>query len=142
MSDKPMNHTLIKRGFLLAGLINLAGILLVTQGLSSPTIMLADPAVFSGFGVVMIMLWGLAYIGTAAVAQHAVLLPLTFALEKAAYTLNWVFWLDSHSAQLPAILEQDWLGGAFLAAYGINDGLFGLFFAAVAIRNWRAARLD
>ena len=70
------------------------------------------------------------------------LLPLTFALEKAAYTLNWVFWLDSHSAQLPAILEQDWLGGAFLAAYGINDGLFGLFFAAVAIRNWRAARLD
>ena len=135
-----MNDTLIQRGFLLAGLVNLVGILLVTQGMTSPTIMLADPAVFSGFGVVMIMLWGLAYIGTAAVAQRAVLLPLTFAIEKAAYTLNWAFWLDTHSAQLPTILEQDWLGGVFLGAYGINDGLFGLFFAAVAIRNWRAAR--
>lgn len=137
-----MTDTLIQRGFLLAGLVNLIGILLVTQGMTSTTILLADPAVFSGFGVVMIMLWGLAYIGTAGIAHRAVLLPLTFAIEKAAYTLNWVFWLDGHSAQLPAILEQDWLAGVFLGGYGINDGLFGLFFAAVAVRNWRAARSD
>lgn len=135
-----MSNTLIQRGFLLAGLVNLAGILLVTQGMTSTTIMLADPAVFSGFGVVMIMLWGLAYIGTAGVAHRVVLLPLAFAVEKAAYTLNWFFWLNGQSQQLPMILEQDWLAGVFLGSYGINDGLFGLFFAAVAIRNWRAAR--
>lgn len=135
-----MTERLIRGGFIAAGLINILGILLVSHGITSPTLVIADPAVFSDFGIIMIMLWGAAYIGSAQVAPTLVLLPAVFALEKAAYTLNWVNWMRANGDQLPLLIEQDLLGGLFLGGYGINDGLFCLFFAAVAIRNGRAAR--
>ena len=131
-----MQAQLARKGFIIAGLVNIVGILIITHGMSSPTLAAADPAVFSQFGIIIIMLWGLAYIGTADFAHSAILLPAAFALEKLAYTVNWVCWLSAHSGELPGLLEQDLLGGLFLAAYGINDGLFGLFFAAVALGNW------
>ncbi len=130
---------IIRLGFLAAGLTNIIGILIVSRGFSAETLPLADPAVFGHFGLLMIMLWGLAYIGTVPMANRAVLLPATFALEKLAYTLNWVFWMDGQGGSLPGIRELDPLGALFLQGYGLNDGLFALFFAVVAVRNWRKA---
>lgn len=132
-----MNEKIIRAGFILAGLVNIIGILVVTQGLSRDTLAIADPQVFSTFGILMIMVWGLAYISTARFATMAILLPATFAIEKLAYTLNWVFWMREHADQVAVIRETDLLGGLFLGAYGINDGLFFVFFAAAAIINWR-----
>lgn len=127
----------IRGGFIIAGLANIVGILIITKGMTSNTIGLADPAVFSSFGVLMIMLWGMAYIGSSPFATRSVLLPATFALEKLAYTLNWVFWMQDNSASVASIREQDFLGGFFMGGYGINDGLFFLFFLAVTIVNLR-----
>ena len=132
-----MHDKLIRLGFHIAGLVNIIGILVITRGMTSDTLANADPAVFSQFGILIIILWGLAYIATAPFATTAVLLPVVFALEKLAYTVNWVIWMGSHSGDVTNIQEGDFLGGLFLGAYGLNDGLFFLFFAAVAFRNWR-----
>lgn len=123
-------------GFIVAGLVNIVGILVISQGMTSTTLGAADP-VFAKFGIIMIILWGLAYIGTAPYAQQAVFLPLVFAVEKAVYTVNWVVWMDDHGEKIDAIREADPLAGFFLNGYGINDGLFGVFFLIVALVNWR-----
>lgn len=127
----------IKLGFYIAGAANILGILTITQGFTSDTIATADPAVFSNFGCLMIMVWGLAYIATASLSSQAIALPLVFAIEKLVYTLNWVVWMQANGDSVAAIQQQDFLGGFFLGGYGINDALFGLFFAYVAFRNWR-----
>lgn len=128
---------MFRLGFVLAGITNIFGILMVTKWMTSPTLRQADPAVFGDFGILMIMLWGLAYIGTADFASKAVLLPLAFAIEKAAYTINWAFWLRDNSPQLDVIRPVDPGGALFLQAYGLNDAVFGVFFLFVAIVNWK-----
>lgn len=135
-------NKIIKGGFILAGLVNIIGILAITQGLTSDTLAQADPAVFSTFGILMIMVWGLAYLATVRFATTAVLLPAVFAIEKLAYTLNWVFWMDDNADSVSTITEQDFLGGFFMGGYGINDGLFCLFFAVVAFLNWRSKAVN
>ncbi len=135
-----MNDKLIRAGFVAGGLVNIVGILIVTHGMTSNTIATADPTVFSTFGILSIMLWGLAYLATAPIAHTNVLLPAVFALEKLAYTVNWILWIRVHSAELEAISNQDFLGGFFLGGYGVNDALFGIFFAAIAFRNWQQAQ--
>lgn len=132
-----MKDTLIKNGFIVAGLANIVGILIITRGITTDTLADADPVLFSSFGILMIILWGLAYIGTSRFATTSVLLPATFAIEKLAYTIAWIFWMIDHGDTVPAIREQDFLGGFFMGGYGVNDGLFFLFFAAVAIINLR-----
>ncbi len=132
-----MSDSIIQKGFLLAGLVNIVGIMVVTQGLQSDTLAVADPAVFSSFGILCIMLWGLAYIATKPYASVSVLLPAVFALEKLLYSVNWGLWMAEHGSEVDGIVQQDMLGGLFLGGYGVNDGLFCLFFAAVAWRNWR-----
>ena len=132
-----MTDKLFRAGFIIAGLANIVGILAVTQGMTSSTLYEQDPEVFSKFGILMIMLWGLAYIGTSRFATTAVLLPAAFAIEKLAYTLNWAFWMAENGDKVNAIREQDFLGGFFMGGYGINDGLFFVFFAVVTIVNLR-----
>lgn len=132
-----MSDRLFRLGFLLAGVTNIVGILVITRWMTAPTLRQADPAVFGDFGILMIMLWGLAYIGTSDYCTRAVLLPLVFAVEKLAYTLNWHFWIRDHGQQLTVIREADLLGAFFLQSYGLNDALFGLFFLLVAVVNWR-----
>lgn len=135
-----MNEKLIRMGFYAGGMVNIVGILTITRGMTSETLAVHDPAVFSQFGILMIMVWGMAYIATAPFASSSVLIPLTFALEKLAYTVNWGMWISDHGDQVTAIRESDFLGGFFLAGYGVNDGLFCLFFAAVAYTNWQRSR--
>jgi len=132
-----MTDKVFRLGFIIAGLANIVGILLVTHGMTSDTLYAADPEVFSRFGILMIMLWGLAYIGTSRFATTAVLLPAAFAIEKLAYTINWVVWMSDNADSVAAIRQQYFLGGFFLGGYGINDGLFFVFFAVVAVVNWR-----
>lgn len=131
-----MIDRIFRFGFVLAGLVNIIGILVITRFFNSPTLREADPAVFSDFGILMIMLWGLAYIGSSRFATTAVLLPLVFAIEKLAYTANWFFWMRDYGQSVADISASDALGALFLGGYGVNDGLFGLFFLAVAVANW------
>lgn len=128
-------------GFILAGLINIVGILVVTHGLQSQTLNKADPVLFSSFGLLMIILWGLAYLAAAPYATKSVALPLVFAVEKLAYTIAWLIWRANTPPQtLEAIIDSDFLGGTFMSAYGINDGFFMIFFLAVTIVNFRKSK--
>lgn len=62
-----MNKTIVKLGFVSAAIANIGGVLLFSRLFSNEVISASDPVVMSTFGIVMIMVWGLAYLGAAAI---------------------------------------------------------------------------
>jgi hypothetical protein len=109
-----------------AGLTNILGILLFSRGFHNPHLGQAFPGLFGNWGLVCIMLWGLAYLSVASSYKKVPLLIAVFALEKAVYVASWLWWLSHHD--LAALWAQDPLTGAFFALYGIIDLGFCLFF--------------
>ena len=55
---------------IVAGLINIGGVLLFSQGFTNIAINNADPVVMSNFGFLMIAVWGFAYIGAATTTSN------------------------------------------------------------------------
>lgn len=125
-------------GFRLAGLVNIAGVLLFSWGFSNDRLSALSPVVFSRFGLVCILLWGLAYWAMARAWRAAPGIVAVFALEKFLYFGTWVSWMTVHRGELPALLSSSPLTGVFYAIYGPTDLVFGLFFAAVYWRSRRA----
>ena len=124
-----MKKSLIKNGFIAAGLMNIGGVLLFSRGFTNSAINDADPVVMSNFGLVMIAVWGLAYLGAAAISANIKWLAGAFALEKLVYVVVWAIWLSSNS--LPELYAEDFFAGAFYSIYGLNDFVFMVFFAWV-----------
>jgi hypothetical protein len=124
-----MNKNLLKNGFIAAGLMNIGGVLLFSRGFTNTAINNADPVVMSNFGLLMIVVWGLAYLGAAAINANIKWLAGAFALEKLVYVVVWVMWLSKNS--LPELYAEDVFAGAFYSIYGFNDFVFMLFFAWV-----------
>ena len=54
----------MKNGFIAAGLMNIGSVLLFSRGFTNSAINTADPVVMSNFGLLMIVVWGLAYSGS------------------------------------------------------------------------------
>jgi Zn-dependent protease with chaperone function len=123
-----MNHKLIKRGFILAGLMN-CSVLVFSKGFTNTAINAADPVVMSNFGLFMIVVWGLAYIAGSTAMSQIKWLAGVFALEKLIYSVVWARWQANNS--LSAVYSEDFLAGVFYSIYGINDFLFMIFFAYV-----------
>lgn len=124
-----MTKNLMRNGFIAAGLMNIGGVLLFSRGFTNVAINQADPVVMSNFGLVMIAVWGLAYLGAAAIDSNIKWLAGAFAVEKLVYVVVWAMWLSQNSiAQLYA---KDMFAGAFFSIYGLNDLAFMLFFAWV-----------
>ncbi len=128
-------------GFIVAGCVNVLGIPLFSRFFTNTLMMTVDAGTFSGTGLGVIMLWGLAYI---AVSRSYSLIPAiagVFALEKFFYTAVWGRWLWNHGGELSSLYAQDALTGFFYSVYGINDFLFGVFFlyAFILARKGRAA---
>jgi hypothetical protein len=119
-------------GFLAAAAMNVLGVLIFSKGLTGNSLGEWSPDVFGRFGLIGVMLWGLAYASVATRADRVPQVCLVFAIEKAIYTVTWVLWWSQHSAQWPAIWSADPLTAAFYVIYGMNDLAFGLFFAWVA----------
>jgi hypothetical protein len=126
-----LKNTHISKGFVFAGLANMTA-LIFSRGFSNPVIPEFDPVVMSNFGLVMILVWGLAYISVAKNYHQVKWLVAVFAFEKFIYGLVWINWILNHS--LSAVYEKDLLAGLFYSIYGINDWLFFLFFLVVFIR--------
>jgi len=124
-----MNQTIIKYGLLAAGMTNISGVLLFSQAFSNVAVNNADPVVMSNFGLFMIMVWGLAYLGAATISSNMKWLAGAFALEKLVYVVAWVIWMSGNS--LASLYETDLFAGIFYTIYGPNDLLFMLFFAWV-----------
>ena len=126
-----MNKKLMKNGFIAAGLMNIGGVLIFSRAFTNSAINNADPVVMSNFGLLMIAVWGLAYLGAAAISSNTKWLAAAFALEKLVYVVVWVMWLSNNS--LAQLYAKDVFAGVFFSIYGVNDFVFTLFFAWVAL---------
>ena len=60
MNDAGWSDRAIQRGFVLAGAVNVVGMLVVSKLFTNPLLSETDPAVFSWLGQLPIVLWGLA----------------------------------------------------------------------------------
>lgn len=125
-----MNQTIIKNGFILAALMNFS-VLLFSRGFTNEAINDADPVVMSNFGLLMIIMWGIAYLAAANLNTNIKWLAGAFALEKLIYGVVWVNWLSANS--LASVYEKDLFAGLFYSVYGLNDFAFMLFFAWVFV---------
>jgi hypothetical protein len=122
-------------GFWAAGAFNVLGVLAFSRAGTNTYLSELYPDVFSGFGLLCVVLWGLAYVAAGGKRLPAAELSAVFALEKAVYVGTWVVWLARHGGTLPAVWDRDPLTATFYAIYGAGDLAFGLFFAWAA---WRA----
>ena len=121
----------ITKGFIIAGLMNLS-VLIFSRLFTNSTIAEFDTEVMSNFGLLMIVLWGLAYISVAKTYQNVKWLVAVFAIEKFAYGFTWTKWILNNN--LSDVYEKDTMAGLFYSIYGINDWLFFVFFLIVFIR--------
>ena len=130
-----MNPKLIKYGFILAAIMNFS-VLIFSRGFTNTAINQADPVVMSNFGLLMIVVWGLAYLA-ASTAANIKWIALVFAIEKLIYGAVWINWLTANS--LEAVYSADLMAGLFYSIYGLNDLAFMLFFAWVFVAGHRKA---
>lgn len=124
-----MNRNLVKNGFIAAAIMNIGGVLVFSRGFTNVAINNADPVVMSNFGLLMIIVWGLAYLGAGFIHSNIKWLAGAFAVEKLVYVVVWVKWILENS--LAALYARDAFAGAFYSIYGLNDIVFMLFFAWV-----------
>lgn len=118
---------MIRLGLISAGAMNIAGVLVFSRAFTNIAINDADPVVMSNFGLLMIVVWGIAYWGAAAITSSIKWLAGAFALEKLVYVVVWCHWISDNS--LARLYEKDLFAGLFFSIYGFNDFIFMLFFA-------------
>ena len=126
-----MRKNLVRNGFIAAGVMNIGGVLLFSRAFTNDAITEADPIVMSNFGLLMIAVWGLAYLGAATASTGIKWLAGAFAVEKLVYVVAWLLWLSHNN--LAALYAKDLFAGMFFSIYGLNDLVFMLFFAWVFI---------
>ena len=124
-----MNSILIRKGFIAAAVMNIGGVLFFSRAFTNTAINDADPVVMSNFGLLMIVVWGFAYLGAAFITSNIKWLAGAFAFEKLVYVVVWIRWLSENS--LAKIYSNDLFAGVFFSIYGANDLIFMLFFAWV-----------
>jgi len=130
-----MNQKIISNLFILAGLSNILGALIFSKFFTNQILMNAQPEVMGYFGLLSIILWGLAYIAVSKSYAQLPWLLAVFVIEKLLYVTVWVLWLSTNS--LSELYSQDVFAGIFYTIYGANDLLFGLFFSLVFVQIYR-----
>ena len=124
-----MTRNMTEKLFLLAGLSNILGVLICSKLFTNQTMMQVQPSVMGAFGLVMIIIWGLAYIAVYRTYDSVRWLIGVFVVEKFAYVVAWGTFIYAHS--LAEIYKTDAFAGVFYSVYGINDFLYMLFFIYV-----------
>ena len=123
-----LNSEIIKKGFVIAGIMNITGPLIFSRFLTNEIIPQIDPDVMSNFGLVQIVVWGLIYIAMSKKYEQLKWLIGVFVIEKLIYSVNWTSWM---LISLTSVYEKDTMAGVFYTIYGINDLFFFLFFLVV-----------
>lgn len=126
-----IENTTITKGFVVAGLMN-ASVLVFSRLFTNQTIAEFDPTVMSNFGLLMILIWGLAYISVAKNYHKVKWLITVFAVEKFIYGCIWINWLLNNN--IADVYEKDTMAGLFYSVYGLNDWMFFVFFLLVFFR--------
>lgn len=124
-----MRKNLVRNGFIAAGVMNVGGVLLFSRAFTNDAITEADPIVMSNFGLLMIAVWGLAYMGAATASTGIKWLAGAFAIEKVVYVGAWLLWHSNNN--LMDLYSKDVFAGIFFSIYGLNDLVFMLFFVWV-----------
>jgi hypothetical protein len=127
-----LNDEFVKKGFVLAGMMNIAGPLIFSSFLTNKIIPEMDPDVMSNFGLIQIAVWGLIYIAMSQKYDQLKWLIGVFVIEKLIYSLNWTSWILNNS--ITSVYEKDSMAGIFYTLYGINDWFFFLFFSVVFLK--------
>ena len=127
-------------GLIAAGLTNILGVLIFSRGFSNSLLNQLFPALFGNWGLICIMLWGLAYLSAARSYRQVPALLGVFAVEKGVYVVSWLCWLVHCGANLPQIWQQDVLTALFYLLYGILDLIFGVFFLNLMLKVRRSER--
>lgn len=133
-----IRNILISRGFIISGFMNLT-VLIFSRLFSNSTIPEYDPVVMSNFGLLMIVIWGLAFISVAYNYQKIKWLVAVFALEKFIYGYIWINWIQNNN--ISEVYTKDTMAGLFYSVYGVNDILFCLFFLMVFIHLFKKENL-
>lgn len=139
MSDLIINKKTISYGFIIAGLMN-SSVLIFSRFFTNTTIPEFDATVMSNFGLLMILIWGLAYISVAKDYEQVKWLIGVFAIEKFIYAYVWTNWMMNNN--ISDVFEKDLMAGIFYAIYGINDSLFFIFFTIIFIRLLRLKNIN
>ena len=122
----------IKLGFIISGLSNIIAVLILSRFFTNEFIPKYDSSVMSYFGLVMIIVWGFAYIAVAKDYEKVKWLVAVFAVEKLIYAIVWINWRVQNDVS--AIFNEDAMAGFFYSVYGINDLIFFVFFSYVFIK--------
>lgn len=126
-----INSETISKGFVIAGFMNMT-VFVFSRFFTNSVIPEFDPVVMSNFGLLMIVLWGLAYISVAKNYHHVKWLVGIFAVEKFIYGFSWIKWMLNNNVS--DVFTKDKMAGIFYAIYGVNDWMFFIFFLFVFIR--------
>ena len=132
-----MNNKVLRLGFIAAALMNIGGVLTFSRFFTNSVINDFDPVVMSNFGLLMILVWGLAYLGASFVNSNIKWLAAAFALEKLVYVIAWLVWFSGND--ISSVYEKDLFAGFFYSIYGLNDFIFMLFFTWVFIHQNKKA---
>jgi hypothetical protein len=128
-----MTDKIIHKGFIIAGLSNILGVIICSKAFTNDVMLSAQPDVMGTFGLISIILWGFAYISVSKSYNQARWLVGVFVIEKLAYVIAWMAFITSRS--LSSIYELDFLAGLFYTIYGANDFIFMLFFGFVFLKR-------
>ena len=121
MNYATLSDRAITRGFVLAGAVNVFGMLVVSKLFTNSLLNSTDPAVFSWLGQVAIVLWGLAYWAAARPFRHVPYLVVVFFIEKMVYTVCWLLWLVQKGHSLTSIASESLMTAIFFGVYGAGD---------------------
>lgn len=122
----------ITKLFIASGLSNVVAVLILSRFFTNEIIPKYDAVVMSNFGLLMIVVWGFAYISVAKSYKKVKWLVAVFAIEKLIYGLAWVKWQLENDVSV--IFDKDMMAGIFYSIYGINDIFFFGFFTYVFIK--------
>ena len=128
-----MTDKMIQKGFIIAGLSNILGVIICSKFFTNDVMLAAQPDVMGYFGLISIILWGFAYISVCKSYSQVRWLVGIFAIEKLIYVIVWLAFITSES--LSSIYELDVFAGVFYTIYGANDFIFMLFFGFVFLRQ-------
>ena len=132
-----MTDKIIQKGFIIAGLSNILGVIICSKAFTNDVMLTTQPDVMGYFGLISIILWGLAYISVCKSYHQVRWLVGVFVIEKLAYVIAWLAFITSHS--LSSVYEMDVLAGVFYTIYGANDFVFMLFFGIVFLKQGQVA---
>lgn len=127
-----LNKEIIKKGFILSGIMNIGGVLILSRFFTNAAIPKADNVVMSNFGLLMIVVWGFVFLSVSQKYEQLKWLIGVFVIEKFIYGFTWLKWILNNN--LSSVYKEDTMAGIFYTIYGINDWFFFLFFLLVFVK--------